>query len=64
MGGRGLNVAHNIDCMEYMRSIPDKFFDLSVVDPPYFSGPEKRGYYGAKESKIGVHLDAVARDSW
>ena len=26
---------HNTDCMELMRSFPDKYFDLSVVDPPY-----------------------------
>lgn len=26
---------HNMDCMEYMRNIPDKFFELAVVDPPY-----------------------------
>lgn len=25
----------NIDCVEYMRTIPDKFFDLAVCDPPY-----------------------------
>ncbi len=25
----------NIDCMEYMRGIPDKFFELAIVDPPY-----------------------------
>lgn len=24
-----------MDCMEYMRSIPDKFFELAIVDPPY-----------------------------
>ena len=29
------NVAYNMDCMEYMRSLPDKAFDLAVVDPPY-----------------------------
>lgn len=27
--------AYNIDCMEYMRSLPDGYFDLAVVDPPY-----------------------------
>lgn len=27
-----------IDCMEYMAGLPDKFFDLAVVDPPYGSG--------------------------
>lgn len=25
----------NMDCMDYMRQFPDKFFDLAVVDPPY-----------------------------
>ena len=24
-----------MDCMEYMKTVPDKFFNLSVVDPPY-----------------------------
>jgi site-specific DNA-methyltransferase (adenine-specific) len=23
------------DCMEYMRTIPDKYFDLCIADPPY-----------------------------
>ena len=27
--------AYNMDCMEYMRTLPDKAFDLAVVDPPY-----------------------------
>lgn len=25
----------NMDCMDYMYSIPDNFFDLALVDPPY-----------------------------
>lgn len=25
----------HIDCMEYMASLPDKAFDLAIVDPPY-----------------------------
>lgn len=28
----------NIDCMEYMSTVPDKFFDLAIVDPPYGLG--------------------------
>lgn len=28
----------NIDCMEYMRTVPDKFFELACVDPPYGIG--------------------------
>ena len=30
-----ISEVHNIDCMEFMRGLPDKFFDLAVVDPPY-----------------------------
>lgn len=33
-----MNVAYNVDCMEYMRTLPDKAFDLAVVDPPYGIG--------------------------
>lgn len=25
----------NCDCLEYMKTIPDKFFDLCIADPPY-----------------------------
>jgi hypothetical protein len=25
----------NIDCMEYMRTLPDKCFALAIADPPY-----------------------------
>jgi len=25
----------HIDCMEYMKTISDKYFDLAIVDPPY-----------------------------
>jgi site-specific DNA-methyltransferase (adenine-specific) len=31
----------NCDCMEYMSTVPDKFFDLAIVDPPY--GIERSG---------------------
>ena len=40
-----ISVCYNMDCMEGMAKIPDGHFDLAVVDPPYFSGPERRGYY-------------------
>lgn len=26
---------YNIDCIEYMQSIEDNYFDLAIVDPPY-----------------------------
>lgn len=30
-----ISEVYNMDCMEYMKGIPNKFFDLAVVDPPY-----------------------------
>lgn len=27
---------HNIDCIEYLSSIPDETYDLCIADPPYF----------------------------
>lgn len=35
-----ISEVYNLDCMEYMKSIPDKFFDLAVVDPPYGIGQD------------------------
>lgn len=32
---------YNIDCMEYMKSVPDKHFDLCLADPPYAIGADK-----------------------
>jgi len=29
---------YNVDCMEFMRGLPDKAFDLAIVDPPYGIG--------------------------
>lgn len=29
------SIALNIDCMEYMATLPDNAFDLAIVDPPY-----------------------------
>lgn len=30
-----LNELYNIDCMEAMKDIPDNYFELAIVDPPY-----------------------------
>ena len=30
----------NMDCMEYMATVPDKHFDLAIVDPPYGIGED------------------------
>ena len=41
----------NMDCMEYMRSLPDNAFDLAIVDPPY--GIDAANTFGGEERKSG-----------
>lgn len=55
---------YNMDCMEGMKEFSDKYFDLAIVDPPYFSGPEKRNYYGRTVSPIGVRWYYKPSDEW
>ena len=31
---------YNIDCLEYMRTLPDKAFQLAIADPPYGIGED------------------------
>lgn len=52
------------DCMDYLPQFPDKYFDLAIVDPPYFSGPEKRNYYGRTISPIGVQRYYKPSKEW
>jgi len=33
-----LNKLYNMDCMEGMKTFPDKYFDLAIVDPQYGMG--------------------------
>ena len=41
----------NMDCMEFMKQFPDKFFDLAVVDPPY--GIEKGFHATCRIARYG-----------
>ena len=46
-----MNVAYNADCLAAMREMPDKAFDLAVVDPPY--GLERFKHGGSVVNKYG-----------
>ena len=39
----------NCDCMEYMATVPDKYFDLAIVDPPYGINWTKTINYSEKQ---------------
>ncbi len=60
-----MNIAYNMDCMEYMRTLPDKVFDLAVVDPPY--GIEKAFKPQSRIAKYGqlqTVNDAKPDEKW
>ena len=42
---------YNVDCMEAMKQIPDNYFDLAIVDPPY--GIERFKHGGSVINKYG-----------
>lgn len=50
-----MNIAHNVDCMEYMQSVPDKCFDLAVVDPMYGIG--ENGAKSGSRTKLAKRID-------
>lgn len=33
-----INTLYNMDCMAAMKDMPDKYFELAIVDPPYGGG--------------------------
>lgn len=54
------------DCRDILPTLADASFELACVDPPYFDGPNKTGYYGRGYSSLGVqrakHYDTL--ESW
>ena len=48
----------NIDCMTYMRGLPDKAFDLAIVDPPYGIG--ENGSTNKSRGKLAIAKDYKA----
>ena len=58
---------HNADCMDFMRELPDKYYDLAIVDPPY--GIEINMNMGRKKGQPKRHEDkdwdnAIPKDEY
>lgn len=46
-----MNTVHLCDCMEFMKGIPNKYYELAIVDPPYgidINSSGRLGHYGGK----------------
>jgi len=54
------------DCMEYMATLPDKAFDLAIVDPPYGLGEKltSGGTWAAKYTKQDSAWDVAPERSY
>ena len=49
----------NMDCLEYMRTLPDKAFQLAIADPPYGIGDK---FKGGKTGKM--NFNEVVDKGW
>jgi len=50
-----LNTLYNLDCMEALKEIPDKYFELAIVDVPY--GIRENGSTNNSRSKLAKSKD-------
>lgn len=63
-----MNIAYNMDCLEAMRKMPDKCFDLAVVDPPFGNGGKDfkrtdKSRFGGRFDKYKTKTDIIQWDS-
>lgn len=52
----------NMDCMEYMRGLPDNAFDLAIVDPPYGIGESGKTNHSRGKLATAKNYKAFAGD--
>jgi len=61
------NEVYLIDCMKFMEKVPDKYYDLSLVDPPYGIGADlknsKREFKSKKSAAISSDFGGQIWDS-
>jgi len=55
-----MNKIHHIDCLEFMKQVPDKYFDLVLTDPPYGIGDK---FKGGKNSKMN-NFNEIVDKGW
>lgn len=47
-----ISQVYNVDCLEYMKSLPDKHFDLCIADPPYGLNKDSSNGRGKLKNRI------------
>lgn len=51
-----MNKIYNMDCLEFMKQVPDKYFDLVLTDPPYGLGDRLSNGGGHLKNAVFVNL--------
>ena len=54
---------HNLDCMTYMATLPDKAFDLAIVDPPYGIGAGGKSFMNGASKTAHQYTRDLSWDS-
>ena len=56
----------HIDCMEYLATLPDKAFELAIVDPPYGLGDKltSGGTWSVKWQDKGAEWDKIPTEKY
>lgn len=49
----------NEDCMEAMKEMPDKAYELAIVDPPYGLGDRLSDGGGVKKHSYGCFIQKI-----
>ena len=55
------NECYLMDCMDWMAELPDKAFDLGVVDPPYGENTGRKKYHGKRK---GIAFTKYKQKDW
>ncbi len=64
-----LNKVYNLDCMIFMATVPDKFFDYVFTSPPYNAGVrtshgKNNAIYADDENMYNMYEDAMTNDDY
>lgn len=53
-----------MDCMDYMKTLPDKAFDLAVVDPPYGDAKENKGGWNRFGERFAKYRESNSKHAF
>lgn len=59
-----ISEVYNCDCMEYMATLPNDFFDIAIADPPYRDSNSPTKWMQEKSSSKEMFLTGIPTNSF